>query len=210
MALRVEISVAALGPPQDCSAQALRQHAQQANSIHFNRPNNVGLTQPTLRVGCHNTFEEALSWGGRRQLRVSSSILHLRLSQTVYLLETLPQPVKGVWLRHELVHVLDNESIVRTELEPALRRNEFIRTLLAEGTHWFDDTPATRQEYLDEIVPTVQMVFQRLTMAAAQRRDTPAEYARFDELASWVMGAAPATPSRQPAHGRQHPQRQGP
>ena len=111
----------------------------------------------------------------------NTGTLRLTLSQEIHMSSDLSDCARGVWVEHERKHVRDNEQIM-TRMDAALRADLQFAAILVNPTQWrprsqFQATQQTIQARVAE-------VFTRLTRAAVQALDTPAEYAETERLVS--------------------------
>jgi hypothetical protein len=135
----------------------------------------VGITVPMIR-----TDQTGLQYQTRNhdtEFLFNTGTLRLTLSQEIHMSNDLSDCTREVWVEHERKHVRDNEQIL-TRMDAALRADPQFAAILVNPTQWrprsqFQATQQTIQARVAE-------VFARLTRAAVQALDTPAEYAETE------------------------------
>ena len=132
----------------------------------------VGITVPAIR-----TDQSGLQYQTRNhdtEFLFNTGSLILTLSQEIHLSNTLSPCAQTVWLEHERKHVRDNERIL-TRMDAELRADSQFAAILVNPTLWRPRAQFTATQ--QTIQARVEAVFTRLTRAAVQALDTPAEYA---------------------------------
>jgi peptidoglycan hydrolase-like protein with peptidoglycan-binding domain len=123
-----------------------------------------------------------------RFFRVAGGILVLNLNQEVHLSNALGPCARTVWMHHEMGHVRDNEAIM-PKMDRPLRADEEFSLIMVQGQEF----PISQRDAVKEKVrERIEEVFHGLTLDAALKRDSLAEYHRTERQITLRCGGPPA------------------
>jgi hypothetical protein len=170
MGLKIRVIAAPTPEPAVVSGADLERLAQQRGQQGGGAV--VGVTIPFIRPDFDALTLEWLP--DRSKFRVGArAVLTLHVRQAVLLAKELSPCARKVWTAHEMAHVRDNARTF-ARLESILRADTEFAELLDLLELW---QPADQHaQTLGDLRQAIGAAFDRVTTAAARKRDKPSDY----------------------------------
>lgn len=188
--------------PQIVPLATVRAWARRTGNPSGHRRDMAGITVPWIRPETRPLQFEERRHEGTAQFRYASGSLLIRTWHQVLISNTLSRCQQRIWTAHEFDHISDNHRAAGT-LMLRLQTQPFMREFFLDR-RWYDRNPETITRMASQFEETCARVYRQLTLEAAGRRDTPAEYDRIRQRIRATCGASRhRPPSRVRAEGRQ-------
>lgn len=166
--------------PQIVPLVELQRWARITGSSDAHRQDMAGITTPGMRANPRNIQFTRQFHDGIPQFRYRGGSLEIQLWNQIYLSDRLGECERRIWETHEQDHVRDYVQL-SGPLMRRLQDNTFMQEFFVER-RWYPDTTESIRRIAASFERECTQIWQDLTRAAVQQRDTPAEYERVRAL----------------------------
>lgn len=197
MSLTIQTAITSVGTPTLDSPATIANLAKNQGSSFPAGLTVVGITIPTVITDQTQLNFQTKSNG--TQFQFDTGTLQLTLQQEIHLSQALSLCARNLWQQHEQEHVWDNEQLM-SHMDAKLRADPQFANILVSPSTWrpkssFNQTQQTIQA-------RVAAIFQRLSLAAAQKRDTRSKYQHVEHQVRTYCGQTLGHNLRQGMYGR--------